>query len=215
MKFRLSSLFLGLILVFSCNSEPEELTLYVSGKTIQCENSQAQCLRIKTDLNEDWSIYSGKIAGFTHQKDQDFTIKVKPLQKENDGGLNGDYELVEIINQNQSPIELGEGSWNVFFVLESDTFDRQPFLTISEDLKSIHGSTSCNKFKSSLDATGGSFSLGNIALTKMACPKPELETNFLKQLNKVSTYEILDNTLHLLAEDSTILLKAAHIRVRQ
>ena len=49
----------------------------------------------------------------------------------------------------------------------------------------------------------------------MACPNQNIETVFLKMLEKSSTYEILDNTLHLLAEDGAILVKATHLNVRQ
>ncbi|MDT0558593.1 META domain-containing protein [Ichthyenterobacterium sp. W332] len=214
MNLKFSVILICLMFITSCDKEPKDLTLYVSGKTTDCSASESPCLKIKTDLNDSWTVYSGEIIGFSHEIDQDFTLKVKPVDN-TEHIFNGDFELIELINQHKSPLELGEGSWNVFFVQEIESFDRAPFLTITEDQTSIHGSTGCNKFKSSLQAERGSFAIGDVALTKMACPNPDVETSFVKMLQKSSTYEILDDTLHLLAEDGTILVKAKHLNVRQ
>lgn len=215
MNLKNSIAILLLVLISSCAKEDKDLTLYVSGKTVACEASETPCLQIKMNLNDEWTPYSGTISGFTHTADNDFTLKVKPTTKNTEDLMAGDFELLKVIESHKSPIDLGEGSWNVTFLEEKLDIERKPFLTISESKTSIHGSTSCNKFKSSLDAKNGSFSIGDIATTKMVCPDDYTETKFLQLIKKVSTYEILDNVLHLLAEDGSIVIKAEHVNVRQ
>jgi len=198
---------------FSCTPEDSVKTIIVSGKTVPCENlDQSSCLRVKLEGEQNWTILNSNINGFEYKKDKDVTLKVKEVQK-GDGTLS--YDMLELIDEKQSPLELGDGSWTLTAIVDNNSFERAPFITLTPFENKIHGSTGCNKFFGTLTSDHSAFKVSEMGLTKMACPDQITERNFLRAIEAVVKYEIMDNMLHLLSKEDKILIKAKYVDQRQ
>lgn len=79
--------------------------------------------------------------------------------------------------------------------------DKRPlvFLLFSPGEKGrVSGKGGCNRLSGSFELKGTSgMSFGPLAATKMACEEMELETRFLKALDEVDTWKVIDNVLFL------------------
>jgi len=73
------------------------------------------------------------------------------------------------------------------------------FRIISED-GMIHGATGCNRFSANYQATGTTFGLGPIAITRALCPNPGMqwvEDHISEVLEGVDGYQMQDGWLWL------------------
>ncbi|WP_353779155.1 DUF4377 domain-containing protein [Winogradskyella sp. 3972H.M.0a.05] len=207
-----------LLTLMSCAKEDPIKVLHISGNLADCEGvAQQKCLQVKYEGDTEWTLFYDTIKGFNHTKGMDYVIKVKETKVDNPpaDGSSISYELVETIRSYKTPLQLGEGSWNVVSILDQSKFTRAPFITLTPSEKKIHGSTGCNKFFGSLVSDDFNFKVEEVGLTKMLCEDTETETKFLKMLEATTNFEIVDETLHLLSSDGKILIKAAHDKLRQ
>ncbi|MBL1222956.1 META domain-containing protein [Chryseobacterium sp. L7] len=95
---------------------------------------------------------------------------------------------------------------NTAWSLIGDGQRRIPTLHIKG--KKINGNTGCNNYFGTIttEASSGAFSVGKIGSTKMACPNPDAEQNFLSLLQKTNKYVINGDNLELYQAE-TLLLK--------
>jgi heat shock protein HslJ len=77
------------------------------------------------------------------------------------------------------------------------------FIVFSGD-KTFKGFAGCNKFQGNYKNNKGKFTFSNIGATKMLCENNNNEGEFLKALNKVINYKIIDNQLMLMDKTKTI-----------
>ena len=68
----------------------------------------------------------------------------------------------------------------------------------------VMGRTNCNRFFGKYDAGEGKMELGNLGMTRMACPDLEFEEAFVRMLDEVDRYEICGTTLKFY-DDQTLL----------
>jgi len=76
---------------------------------------------------------------------------------------------------------------------------------------SIDGNGGCNKFFGSLQTTDDGISVGELGSTRMACPQEimDQEMAFMQALQDVASFELGENSLHLLSADSVLLVDLA------
>ena len=105
-------------------------------------------------------------------------------------------------------------SWNLEEI-EGDIVSDQLISTIEFSEKNkISGLAGCNRYFSSYVIGNTGFKVGEIALTKMLCPKKfvDHENNFIRSIQS-ATYLKLDNEmLHIHSVDKKILLKFSRIQ---
>lgn len=110
-------------------------------------------------------------------------------------------------NTNSSQEEKSQPALNnTKWSLADNVKGRIPTLRIEGE--KINGNTGCNNYFGALttDASSGFFSAGKIGTTRMACPNPDVEQNFLSMLQKANKYVIHGDALELY-QDGTLLLK--------
>jgi len=92
----------------------------------------------------------------------------------------------------------------------SKDISTKAFIKFDSEKKSAGGNGSCNSFGSSTTVDGEKMTIQNIFSTKMYCEAvQETENDFLKQLGKVTRYEIADSTLKLFGGEVLLLEFAA------
>lgn len=68
----------------------------------------------------------------------------------------------------------------------------------------VSGRTNCNRFFGKYELKGKKLDLGNMGMTRMACPDMQYEDAFVKMLDEVERYEIKGSLLTLF-DDHTLL----------
>lgn len=217
----MKSIFIYFCLFFlflSCNKDTTE-TMYISGKTVSCNNViEKQCLQIKYSLEDDYTIFHDNIEGFQHDNGTDFTLKVKRTQVENPpaDGSKYKYSLIEILDKQPTPIAIEDGSWLVVGIVGfKGNFKRDPLLSLSPASNEVSGSTGCNRFFGKIITDKNKISFQNIGLTKMACDDEGLETQMLNALAETVSYKITENVLLLEDGDGNVILKASNIERKE
>ena len=206
------------VVLVSCNNDVTE-TIYVSGKTAKCTGvAEQECLQIKFNPDEDYTLYYDAIEGFQHEQGTDYTLKIKRTTVKNPpaDGSSFKFSLIEILDKQPTPLTLEDGSWLVVGILEfNGNFNRDPLLTFSPTLNEINGSTGCNRLFGKIITNQNNLTFQNIGSTRMACDDDGLEAKFLNTLEKTHSYKIVENILMLLNADDTVMLKAQNIERKE
>jgi putative lipoprotein len=82
--------------------------------------------------------------------------------------------------------------------------------TLSFDgVHGVSGSSGCNRYSAALTVRGLELRVGDVALTRMACPPAvmELESRFVTALAAVRGYRLAGDTLELLDESGRVRLR--------
>ncbi len=83
---------------------------------------------------------------------------------------------------------------------------KKAFIRFDEEKKSAGGNGSCNSFGGSVTVKGDSLKFGNLFSTKMFCADVQgTEDSFFIALQKVTRFEIKDNSLLLLNGQDVLL----------
>ncbi|WP_216746080.1 DUF4377 domain-containing protein [Paucihalobacter ruber] len=205
-------------IVVSCSSDKTE-TIFVSGRLADCTGVAPQkCLQIKFNQDDDWMYFYNSIDGFTHKEGTDFTLKVKREDIKNPpaDAASFKYILVEILEEQPTPIDLEDGSWLVLGIVSFEQpFNREPVLTFSPKQNQVTGNTGCNRLFGKIFKENNNLRLENIGTTRMACDDDGLEQAFLEALETVSAYQIQDGVLMLLNNQNNTLIKATNIERKE
>lgn len=177
-----------------------------------------KCLQIKFNEDSEWTNFYNNIDGFTHKAGTHFTLKVKREDIKNPpaDAASFKYILVEILDEQPTPINLEDGSWLVSGIVSfKQPFKREPVLTFSPRLNQVTGNTGCNRLFGKIFKKRNKLKLENIGPTRMACDDNGLEQAFLKTLKTVETYQIQDDILMLLNNLNISVIKAIHIERKE
>lgn len=71
----------------------------------------------------------------------------------------------------------------------------------------VSGFAGCNRFNGTFSVYGNVLKISQLGSTKMACPNPNPEADFLKALNEVYYYRIQNETLQLSSQENNVLLE--------
>ena len=216
---KLSYFFIAAIfLIFACSSDRTE-TMYVSGNTVACTGVTLQeCLQIKFNEADDYTLFYNSIEGFNHEKGSDYLLKVKRTEIKNPpaDASKYTYSLIEIINKQPTPVTLEESSWLVAGIVNfNGKITREPIITMNPKLNEVNGSTGCNRFFGKVLVEQANITFQSIGTTRMACDDGGLEIAFLESLKNATTYKISNNVLMLEDAQGTILLKAVKTDLKE
>lgn len=84
-------------------------------------------------------------------------------------------------------------------------FLTQPFLQFNKNEQSISGNGSCNSFTGKYTLNNQSVLFMDIATTLKYCDDHFIESGFLANLKRTTSYTIVNNVLHLQDKDNKIL----------
>jgi heat shock protein HslJ len=96
--------------------------------------------------------------------------------------------------------------WKLVSLNETDVVmveaqEREAFLQLRDDTKSVKGFAGCNTFTGSYTVNGNDLSFGPLAATRKACPAGmETETEFFQVLDGTTHFSVHEETLTLLNE---------------
>lgn len=102
-----------------------------------------------------------------------------------------------------------EGGWRVIRLGDAMLPDGVTVTMVVERDGKVSGRSGCNRFSGAYTLTGEGLSFGNMAVTRMACPPPMMETEqrFLDMLKKISRATPGENAqLRLMAGDDQALV---------
>lgn len=96
--------------------------------------------------------------------------------------------------------------------IETDPEQRQEVhLRFQPEESRVSGFAGCNNLNGSYQTDGVSLTFGMFAMTMMACPNLDQETDFMRSLESVDRFTILGESLVLSGDDADIArLKAVH-----
>ncbi len=84
-----------------------------------------------------------------------------------------------------------------------------PFLVLEAEVSRVSGSGGCNRLVGSFEVSANDLRLGPIAATRMACSETvmERELAFLHALDATSRYELVGESLELLADGNGVVAR--------
>ncbi len=93
--------------------------LFVGPQKVDCEGEgPQQCYQVKENPEDDWQLFYNEIQGFNYEEGFDYEIEVAvtPVENPPAGGSSLNYELVRILNKQQSPDYQPEAQEVTWFV---------------------------------------------------------------------------------------------------
>ena len=75
--------------------------------------------------------------------------------------------------------------------------------------KTVSGNAGCNTYNAPFTIETYQLTIGDLALTRMACPEAKMENDFIAAMGKVTSYQKANGTLTLMDANSNVVLKAA------
>lgn len=131
----------------------------------------------------------------------DYKVVVKINGKNLNDNLNGCGEFII------SKKLLGKWELNQFKgadILENK-YLKTPYLLFDGDDFQFSGNASCNGIKGAVVLTSETMKFQNVAATRMMCVHENMEADFLKALNTVTSYKVVDNELQLFANNELVM----------
>lgn len=114
-------------------------------------------------------------------------------------------------DQAQDPAALEGKSWVLTQMLSASGRTEIVDVGVSAEFdgSQINGTSGCNRYNASYEASGDEISFGPIGGTKMACPEPaaSTETRFLQLLEGVATFEVTGRSMSMSDTDGTPVLQ--------
>lgn len=214
MKSRILITILTVALFFSCSKDNEKI-LFVSDVKMDCTGVAPQkCLQIKEKESENWTYFYTDIEGFDYEEGYTYKIKVEVSEVENApaDASSLKYTLLEVIEKTKAPRSLTKGSWMVTKVMNVDTFDRNPFFSVTTSDNSIKGSTGCNRFFGTIKMEGETIQITNVGSTKMMCANMDAENAFMEAINSTNSYKIENDVLKFLSESKEVVMECSYLK---
>lgn len=125
---------------------------------------------------------------------------------------NDDKDVVakfHILQQSNSSIKL-EGKWTVEYIAGLSTplselgLLKTPIISFNQMDKKVSGNTSCNSFSAAYTQDGNNLQFGDLGMTRMFCEN-SVETEFVNAIKSVTKFDILEDTLYLIADDIVVM----------
>ncbi|WP_412987028.1 META domain-containing protein [Pontimicrobium sp. IMCC45349] len=197
------------ICIFSC-SNSDVKTFYVTNNSADCKSN---CLEIKANETDEWQKLNTTIEGFTAEAGLIYVLFLET--KENEDGTTS-YALVDTVKKYENPsYKIGQNSWKVIGLGKQKEFNKTPWMTFSMSENKVNGFAGCNTFFGKFHLNDNTISFENMGSTKMMCPDIATEDSFFNLLYNVKSYEFVDNVLHFMADDNTVLMKFEQLSYRK
>ena len=222
MRKSIQFLAIGILGVFisSCCSKTnvEPINIWVNGSQVACEGvAPMQCLQIQlTDEIDDskWELVYSGIEGFDFEEGYIYQLKVtKEELKAEDAPADAStikYTLVEQLSKEKVPMSIA-GEWKLVSlnqkVLELDSNQQAPQVVFDLSESTIAGHGGCNRISMGFELIDKSKIkiLPGIS-TRMACPEPNYEDEFLQTIEGAALYQLSETNLIFYTEEGIQIL---------
>jgi len=213
-------IFLGIFLM-SCVNQKEDsntVSIWVNSQTVDCSGvGQMKCMQIQESdsiIDGQWQNFYSKIEGFNFEKGYIYHLKVKKEELDPKtlpaDASNIKYTLIEQISKEKVPVSMN-GVWTLVSInmktLAAQDEKMIPEIKIDTQAKKIKGFNGCNRITMSYDLSADSgikFEPG--IMTRMACPGPNYEHDFMEALNQAASYSLSDARLVFYNSDGVEVL---------
>ena len=210
--------YLFFLLILACNPKNEEMlkTLYIADHLEDCTGvGDQKCMLVKDNPEGEWTYFYDQIQGFEYEEGFTYEINVELQKVENPpaDAPSIKYILKEIVSKvpgdtsEQNSEEL-LGKWKVIRMDGLETIEINPTFEFMEDENRVAGFAGCNNYFSSYTVSGNELRMGVAGATRKMCPDMSVEDTFLKHLEKIASYKIVNNELHLFDEQDKLLYAA-------
>ena len=102
-----------------------------------------------------------------------------------------------------------QGKWELNQFKGADILENKylktPYLSFDGDDFQFSGNASCNGIKGAVVLTTETMKFPNVAATRMMCVHENMEADFLKALNAVTSYKVVDNELQLFTNNELVM----------
>ncbi|MCA9949427.1 MAG: META domain-containing protein [Anaerolineales bacterium] len=195
----------------------EVVTWYIGPNKVECTGVGPQeCLLIKENPNDDYSLFYDNIEGFEYEAGNTYEIRVliAPVENPPADGSSLSYTLVEIVDQQPATAEEENTLWHVveYRNRAGEMVGVLPGSEITALFQSdrVAGNASCNTYFASYTLDGNTITVDpNIGSTMMFCAPEELmeqEAVYLARLSMATTFEDVNDQLHIFDENGEIIL---------
>lgn len=207
--------------ISACNKQTDEaniVSLWINSQTVDCVGvAPMKCMQVQESdsiKQDDWKSFYSKIDGFEFEKGFVYHLKVKK-EKLDPKTLPADvssikYILIEQISKEKAPVNM-DGKWKLVSVnmkaLAITEEEKIPEIKINLKKKQLSGFNGCNRLTMGIEL-GAKNMIGFQAgiMTRMACPEPNYENDFMEALNSVKKYSISDTNLVFFNEEGVEVL---------
>lgn len=207
---------IALISIMSCESEPNQHTLWVNSAKVDCVGvGPMQCLQIKTGENEPWTNLYQEISGFDFEPSYIYKINVA-IDTLDKSTLPADksyleYRLIKVLSKEKDPLLNLQDIWAATDISDLDSgltdLEPRPNLEINIRTMSIMGSDGCNQYKAKIESLADNkIKFGPIMGTKMACPDMSMPIKFTSALSEVRYFKREGLSLVLYDDNNSKLL---------
>lgn len=215
MRITNSFVLILVLLCISCSTTTAHKILFVSNAKVDCEGVGPQkCFQIKDVDQTVWTLFYDQIESFQYEEGFFYKIKVEVSEVENPAADQSalKYKLIEVLEKSTIPLNLDSGSWLVTQIKDQTYFGRNPFIKIDLSKDEISGNTSCNRFSAKIGVKHHSVSISELSSTKMMCRDIDVEDAFLKALQEVASYTLMDGKLQLLGDNKDVLMTCKYLK---
>lgn len=201
----------------SCADTSNTSTMYVSGYKSEADTEAGKQMVLNVhkgkDLSEpNWELFYEPIEGFEFEEGTLQKIKVKEIHV-NDSEVseenpNVKYELVEVIEkQEDKRVEL-QDEWYLVKINDQEISNTTQVPTMNIDLSSntVSGFNGCNNYRFVIEsADDKNIDLGYIGRTKLICPQENLEDEFNRSMDEISSYSFSEGLVNFHNNEGKVL----------
>jgi heat shock protein HslJ len=172
------------------------------------------CLLVKENPEDGYSLFYSAIEGFEFEAGFEYELLVNKQTVPNPPADASAFRwtLVEVVSKTPvgATAELEGVTWQLIAYLDANGMLTMPGVesTIILQDGEAGGQGGCNMFFAPYTLEGDQLSFGPAGSTMMACEEPAMsqEQAFLANLEKIASYQIVANQLHMADADGAVLL---------
>ena len=199
----------SLVTTLSFAQKTKTLKLDIKPNTVSCTGVAPQeCMQVKFNGDKEYQLFYDKIQGFNFEKGYEYKIKVVRTEIKNPpaDGSKYTYKLKKVTSKKAVVVKNYADKKMFVTKLNGKTIDNKNlYLTIDSNSKTIYGNSACNRFNISYTEDKGLIKTKSGIGTMMACEQASmnLESEFMDAIQN-QTFKItqVGNT-YILTNQST------------
>ncbi len=222
----LALIIIGFAFIACTNQTKEDntISLWVNSQTVDCVGvGSMKCMQIQeSDSIQEgqWQNFYSKIEGFEYKEGFVYHLKVKKEELDPKtipaDASSIKYTLIEQLSKTETPTRMN-GKWTLISIngkaLAITDEAKIPEIKINITKMKLNGFSGCNRITMGIELTankGLKFKQG--IMTRMACPEPNYEKDFMQAMNAVASYELSDEKLVFYNSDGVEVLSFQPLR---
>lgn len=190
---------------------PGVLSLLVGPQSVDCVGVGPQlCYLVKEELEDDWTNFYAEIVGFTYEPGYNYEILVEKTKVPNPpaDGAAFRYRLLKVLQKQKATSSILHDIW-VVQALEGKPLKgltNFPRMEMMPEEGRMLGFTACNDVSARLKVAPNRIAFSEVSYTEKLCPDvQDIESQFLKALDRIDRYEVKNLELFLFAGEVELM----------